>query len=413
MYSSTYAAALGCRFVYTGASKMLSKRFSVIGVVCALASGVLFAQDFAIDGKDFESGAADAKLAVIARQAAASGKTIVVTTPPYWQSKVAGKLRAAAPGVQVKTADAFFENVLVRVVDAGKQPAKPDAPAATPAAKPAEAAPAAPVEVATAPAKPASRAPAPAKVATAETETPPPAAPAKVEHAEVALAKPAAAPPPPAAPVQAPASAPQVASIAPPPSATAVKPKAADADVATIKQKFENQLNLGHPAIGAIRPLQLQKGDEIFVNGPVRAAVRKDHSRVQLYWLEGDLNLERAELLKTDANRYRVSEAIRDIANPNLRSMHSEPKMFAAQIPSGKIRVDMERHFNDAKVIGAQMRPEDLRYGDLFYLYRSHGVVFRRNDMGFDRYWLIGDIDLNQSGVIKDGDAYRIVSEKL
>jgi len=396
---------------------MLSKRFSVIGVVCALASGVLFAQDFAIDGKDFESGAADAKLAVIARQAAASGKTIVVTTPPYWQSKVAGKLRAAAPGVQVKTADAFFENVLVRVIDSGKQPAKPDAPVA---AKPAEAAPAAPppAEVAAAPAKPAPRAPTPAKVATApaaEAETPSPAAPAKVEHAEVALAKPAAAPPPPtqAAPVQAPVPAPQVASIAPSPSATAVKPKAADGDVATIKQKFENQLNLGRPALGAIRPPQLQKGDEIFVSGSVRAAVRKDHSRVQLYWLEGDLNLERAELVKTDANRYRVSEAIREIANPNLRSMHSEPKMFAAQLPSGKIRVDMERHFNDTKVIGAQMRPEDLRYGDLFYIYRSHAIVFRRNDMGFDRYWLIGDIDLNQSGVIKDGDAYRIVSEKL
>ncbi len=396
---------------------MLSKRFSVIGVVCALASGALFAQDFAIDGKDFESGAADAKLAVIARQAAASGKTIVVTTPPYWQAKVAGKLRAAAPGVQVKTNDAFFENVLVRVVDAGKPAAKPDAAApaapAVAAAKPAEAAPAAPVDVAAA--KPAPRAP--AKPAATETESPAPAAaPPKTE---IALAKPAAAPPPPEpAPVQAPAPAPaapaqHVASIAPPASAAAVQPKAPDADIAAIKQGFQNQFNLGRPAVGAIRPAQLQKGDEIFVRGPVRAAVRRDRSRVQLYWIEGDLNVDRAELVKTDTNAYRVTETMRDVANPSLRAMHSEPKMFAAQVPSGKIRTDMERHFNDAKVIGGQMRPDDLRYGDLFYIYRSHAVVFRRNDMGFDRYWLIGDIDLNQAGVIKDGDAYRIVSERL
>lgn len=396
---------------------MLSKRFSVVGAVCALVSGVLFAQDFAIDGKDFESGAADAKLAVIARQAAASGKTVVVTTPPYWQAKVAGKLRAAAPGVQVKTNDAFFENVLVRVVD-GKQPAKPDVatPAAmpTPAVKPVEAA---PVEVATAPAKPAPRVQAKSAAAPAAEEvSPEPAAPAKAEPAQVA---PVAAPPAPAAATSAPvqpaeaAPAPQVASISPPPAASAVTPKPAEADTAAIKQAFENQLNLGRPASGAIRPLQLQKGDEIFVRGSVRAAVRRDRSRVQLFWLEGDLNLERAELAKTDANRYRVVETIRDVANPSLRSMHSEPKIFAAQIPSGKIRVDMERHFNDAKVIGVQMRPDELRYGDLFYIFQNHAIVFRRTDMGFDRYWLIGEVDLNQSGVIKDGDAYRIVSEKL
>jgi hypothetical protein len=407
---------------------MLSKRFSVFGVVCALASGALFAQDLAIDGKDFESGAADAKLAEIARQAAASGKTVVVSTPPYWQAKVAGKMRAAAPGLQVKTSDAFFENVLVRIVD-GDKTAKPDA-----ATKSAETAPK-PVEIANT-AKPAPRAepraeavssadsakpetaaavkPEPAQQVAlasaapaqhakpASTETPAPAAPAAVESA------------PPAPAAAAPATAPQIASITPPPAAAATNAKpAASVDTAAIKRSFENQLNLGRPANGDIRAAQLQKGDEIFVHGPVRAVVRRERSRVELFWVEGELNLDRAELLKTDASRYRVDEPIRDVANPSLRAMHSEPKMFAAHVPTAQVRTDMERHFNDAKVIASRMRPDELRYGDLFYVYRTHAVVFRRTEVGFDRYWLDGELDLNQAGVIKDGDAYRIVSEKL
>lgn len=387
---------------------MLSQRFFVLGMVCALASGVLFAQDFAIDGKDFESGSADAKLAEIARQAAASGKTVVVSTPPYWQAKVAGKLRSAAPGLQVKTSDAFFENVLVRIVDVEK-PAKTDATVA----KSADAQPKA-GEPAAQP-KPAARVEAKVAATADESADKESRSEAKTEAVQVALAKPAVQPA--AAEKSAPAASPpaaaapvEVASIPPQPAAAA---KPAGSDTAAIKRSLENQFNIGKPTTDTIRPSQLQKGDEIFVRGPVTAAVRRDRSHVQLFWIEGELNLERAELVKTEADHYRVNEAMRDVANPSLRAMHSEPKIFAAQVPTAQVRIDMERHFNDAKTIGARMRPNELRYGDLFYIYRQHAVVFRRTDMNLDRYWLEGEIDLNQSGIIKDGDAYRIVSERL
>lgn len=402
---------------------MLSKWFFVVGVACALASGALFAQDLAIDGKDFESGAADAKLAEIARQAAASGKTIVVTTPPYWQSKVTGKMRAAAPGVRVRTNDAFFENVLVRIVDADKA-AKPDALAAKsvePAAAPKPVEPAAapkPAEPAPA-AKPAPRAEAriaataPVSARKEEAAPPPEPAPATpaASHAVVA----SSATPPATAPAAASAQhAARVASVTSVPAA-APRPAPVGADAAAIKRSFENQFNQGRPASGAIGPVQLQNGDEIFVRGSVRAAVRRERSRVQLFWLEGDLNFDRAELLRTDDGRYRVIAAIRESANPTLRAMHSVPQWFRAEVPAerSQVRRDMERHFNDAKPIGDRLQPKDLRYGDLFYIYRQYAVVFRRTELGFDRYWLEGEVDLNQAGVIKTGDAWRIVSERL
>ncbi|MBS0589637.1 MAG: hypothetical protein JSR65_03245 [Proteobacteria bacterium] len=399
---------------------MSFKRIFVAVAGCLLASGALVAQEFAIPGKDFESGAADAKLAEIARQAAASGKSIVVTTPPYWQARAASKIRAAAPGVQVKTSDAFFENVLIRVVD-GDKTAKPEL-AAKPAeakselaAKPAEAKPKAaepamqpkPTEVTEA-VKPAARGE--AKIADASATAKPQVVPAE-------SIKPAAShhtpPPVETRPVDA-TPAVQVATIAPAHHpGMAEKPKSTGAEIATTQRAFENQLNLGAPATGTLRPMQLRKGDEIFVHGPVRAVVRRDRARSQLFWIDGDLQIDRVEIVKTGTDRYRVDEPLRDVANPSLRAMHTEPRILATIIPAGRVRVDMEKHFNDAKAITAKLRAEDLRYGDLFYVYRNHAVIFRRNDLNFDRYWLDGDIDLNQAGVVKEGDAYRIVSERL
>jgi len=93
------------------------------------AAGVVSAQEVAISGKDFLSGAGDAKIAELARQAAASGKTIIVTAPPYWHDKAAAKVHTGAANATVRMSDAFFENVMVKIEDkpaskAAEAPAK-------------------------------------------------------------------------------------------------------------------------------------------------------------------------------------------------------------------------------------------------------------------------------------------------
>src|SRR5450432_577130 len=93
----------------------------------ALFSTAAIAQQVDINGKDFLSGAGDARLAEIARQAAASGKKLVVTAPAYWQGKVAAKLHAGAANASVQMSEGFFENVLVRIEDGRPAPAKGDA----------------------------------------------------------------------------------------------------------------------------------------------------------------------------------------------------------------------------------------------------------------------------------------------
>ena len=51
---------------------------SIFLAAALLAAGSLAAQEVAISGKDFLSGAGDAKIAELARQAAASGKTLML-----------------------------------------------------------------------------------------------------------------------------------------------------------------------------------------------------------------------------------------------------------------------------------------------------------------------------------------------
>ena len=97
-----------------------------------LLSNAAFAQETVISGKDFLSGAGDAKLAEIARQAAAEGKSVQITAPKYWQDKAAAKVHAGAADARVQTSEGFLENVVVKIV-AGKAEA-PKAAAETPAA---------------------------------------------------------------------------------------------------------------------------------------------------------------------------------------------------------------------------------------------------------------------------------------
>jgi len=368
------------------------------------AAGAASAQEVAISGKDFLSGAGDAKIAELARQAAASGKTLVITAPPYWQDKAAAKAHSAAANASVRTSDAFFENVMVRVEDSkaakaaavepAPKPAPPPKPEAKPEPKP-EPRPAPPVR------KPVEEAPAPAPKP-APVEAPPPAPPVEVKPE-----------PPAAAPAPAPAPAP-VAPPPPPAAAPAAKP-AADPSAA-IKKRFEQNLNGGQPAEGTLEVAQLQKDDVIYESGSVRAVVRRFGPRNQLFWLNGELNTERAELVPTGTDRYRVNEPIRNVANPSLRGGAKATVLkFVGNVPAPKspARTALEKQYNDGRDISGTLQAVDLHSGDLIYTAEGAAVVIRRTSVGMERYWLTGELDLHQTGLQQTGNAIRVLTDNV
>jgi len=388
--------------------------FRSILFTCVLfGAGSAAAQEVAISGKDFLSGAGDAKIAELARQAAASGKTLIITAPPYWQDKAAAKAHAGAANASVRASDAFFENVMVRIEDVKGSSRAPEAAAAKPAPAPKPepkvvAPPPAPKPVVT-------QAPPPAAALTPVVAPPPAPAPAPVVvPPPVKQAAPEPVPEP--APVAA-APPPAVAPTVAPPAAVA-KPVAPAADPSVaIKQRMTQNLNAGQAAAGSLQVAQLQKDDLLFVDGPVRAVVRRFGPRTQLYWLEGELNLERAELLPTGTDRYRVSEPIHNVLNPTLRTaaVKGGAAKLVANVPAPKAptRTAMERQYNDGHDIVNTLAPVDLRQGDFIYTGEGSAVVVRRTSVGIERYWLVGELDTHQTGLQAQGNAIRGLTDTI
>ena len=266
--------------------------FKRILLAAALVSSSAIAQEVDINGKDFLSGAGDARLADIARQAAAQGKRVVVTAPDYWQSKIAAKLHAGASNIDVQMKEGFFENVLVRIDD-GKAAAAAKADADKAAATRAEASKAeaaraegARLEAARADAERAEVQRAEAQRVQAAKEQADRAEAARIEAQKAEAAR--------AEAVKVEAARAEAAKAA---AAKAKAEKDAADRLVAIKQRMQQNLAGGHEAEGTLNVSQLQKDDELFIDGPIRGVVRREGARSRLFWLDGDLNLERVELL--------------------------------------------------------------------------------------------------------------------
>jgi len=245
----------------------------------ALVTTGVLAQEVSVDGKEFLSGAADARLADLAKQAAAEGKHLVVTAPNYWQSKVAAKLHAGAANVNVQMKEGFFENVLVRIDDgkakAAEQAAEAKAAAAKVDAQKAEAAKAEAARLE------AARAQAERDEATRQETAKAEAAKAEAARQETARQEAARA-----EAAKAEAAKQQAAKAAADAKAKAEK-EAADKLAAQKKTMLQN-LNGGREADGTISAGQLQKDDQlgnnklIFSNKTHRDIILKDEFAAML-----------------------------------------------------------------------------------------------------------------------------------
>jgi len=378
-----------------GQSKMKVRKLFLAAAIAA-AAPAFAQQNVDISGTEFQAGNGDAKLATVGREAAKSGKRIVVTAPQEWHAKIAAKIRAGG-AAEVVMKDGFYENVLVRVEEKPAEPPKPEPRAeakAEPKPEP----------------KPAPRAAANDRVpmdVPGPKPTLPPPAPAPEPKPIVSAPPPAATPAPAAMP-------PPAAKPAPAPAATAA-PAAAAADVAKIQKRLEESLNSGRAAEGPVSVSGLQSGDTIFVDGPVRAVVRRESLRPRMFWLDGDLDLRRTELKDLGGNRYQVLEPVRG-ENYSLREDRADQgKSLVASAPPANSpgRATFERDYNDGHAIDETIAIEKLRSGDLIYAGKGMAVVVRREGAKLARFWLVGTLDLGQAGLSKDGNKYKVISDTI
>ncbi|MFA7321789.1 MAG: hypothetical protein WC000_10035 [Dokdonella sp.] len=268
------------------------------------ASSAWAQQNVDITAEQFNSGAANAELTTLGRQAAASGKRLVVTAPQHWHAQIAARIRAGGQA-EIVLKDGFYETLLVRVEDKAAEPAKPEPIAA--AAKPAAVAAPAPA--------PAPR-PAPVAEPAAAIE-PPPAAVVEVPAAEPApVPAPEVVAPPPPPPVQ--AAVPAVAEEAPAAAAEApavVDPKAPvmlvaaePGDTDPVRELMEQRYNNGKRIIERASSAYLREGDIIYTGTDAAVIARRDNSRLVRMWLVGSLNLNQAGLRPDGPNKFLVMD---------------------------------------------------------------------------------------------------------
>jgi hypothetical protein len=381
-----------------------------------LLTSAAWAQEAVISGKDFLSGAGDAKIAEIAKQAAAEGKTVQITAPKYWHDKVTAKVHAGAASARVQASDSFQENVVVKIVAAGKAEAKPAATEAPAAEAPAEDKAAAEKAAA---AKKAATAKAAADKAAAEKAAAEQAAAeqaaAEKAAAEKAAAEKAAAEKAAAEKAAADKIAAEKAAAAKAAVDKAAAEKAAADALAAKRQNMEKNLNEGRPAAGTLQVTQLVKDDVVYIDGSIRGVVRRVGPRPQLYWLEGDLNLERIELLPNGASRYNVVADIHDTANPTLRTHTAGHIVANLPAPDSAERKSLQTQYAEGRDVTESLHPADLRSGDVVYTGQGAALVVRRAGTGLLRFWLEGDLNLGQSGLQKQGGgtAYKVLSDTI
>lgn len=373
----------------------------------ALVAGSAFAQENTdISGASFQSGKADGQLAALGKKAAASGAKLVITAPADWHAKIAAKVKAGG-NADVVLREGFYENVLVRVETKA---------AAAAAAKPtdAERASKADAEKAKAEAEKAKadaeRVKAEAEKAKAEADVEKAKAEAEKAKAEAETARARAEAQQAAArAAAAPAPAP-VAAAAPP----AAKPAAGAGGTDAVRERLEKAINEGHSARGDLTVGRLQSGDTIYVDGDVRAVIRREGNRPTMYWLDGDLDLRRTELKVLAPNRYQVLSEIR--GDGSLRREFAGATSVSAREPAAGAaeRSALEKSINDGHTIATTLEPSALRTGDVLYVNGSAVAVVRRSGSDLLRYWLVGSLDLQQAGLQADGASkYRVVADTV
>lgn len=383
---------------------MLKKLMLVSALV---ATSAYAQQNTDISGANFQSGKADATLATLGRQAAASGNKLVITAPAEWHAKIAAKVHAGG-AANLVLKEGFYENLLVRVEDKSakqevaetEKTTKADVDKSRAEAEKAKA----DAEKSRAEAE---KAKAEAEIAKSQAET----EKAKAE-AEAAKANAAAETARAAAMAKSATAAPAPTVAAPASNASAA---ASPADVDAIRARLERSLNNGHSANGNLPVASLQTGDTLYVDGPVRAVTRRDGGSMLLYWLDGDLDLRRSELKVLAPNRYQLVSSVRgegtlrrDAAPAAQMLEASEP---AADAPA---RLALEKNLNDGHPINETLTPVKLRMGDIIYTNGNTAAVVHREGRDLTRFWLVGSIDLTQAGIKADGpNKYKVQSDTV
>lgn len=281
-------------------------RKCLFALVAMVASSAMAQQNVDITAEQFKSGAANSQLTSLGRDAAASGKRLVVTAPQHWHAQIASSIRAGG-NAEIVLKDGFYETLLVRVEDKKTEPAIVESkPEPKPEAKP--------ERIAETPKAPPTPAPIVKKPEPAVVNLPPPVQAVVKAPTPAPTPEPVAQAPAPTEQVVAPAPAVEE-KVAAPATATeaAVNPTgsqvfvaAEPGDVSPLRASMEERFNRGRRIVERVQPNELRRLDVIHTDKGAAVVVRLESNQSIRMWLVGSINLHQTAIGNEGPNKYRV-----------------------------------------------------------------------------------------------------------
>ncbi|MFK7957722.1 MAG: hypothetical protein AB8B96_16600 [Lysobacterales bacterium] len=176
---------------------------------------------------------------------------------------------------------------------------------------------------------------------------------------------------------------------------------------------LQERLNRGRPIERSMEVGELRRADVLFSTRGVIAVVRSSGTRQRVYWLEGDINLERPEIKRERAGRYSVLRPLPKREIPEVAGNKASGPVVAEAPASADPDVAekrrMEEKFNAGRTVDRELSVAALRPDDVLYVGTGRILVARRVQAKMKRYWLSEAINLELEEIEKTGNRrYRV-----
>jgi hypothetical protein len=186
----------------------------------------------------------------------------------------------------------------------------------------------------------------------------------------------------------------------------------ADSDSAN-RASLERRLTSGDSIEKTLTVDQLRRDDQLFKTGDLVVVVRSSRIGRNLYWLEGEFELEdNPDVRKIQPGKYLMKRRPRAAKAESDETVADAGPVPGVDIESDQVvdvRTEMEARYNGGRPVDNSLSISNLRVDDILYVGDGLIMILRRDHTHLRRYWLDEELDLSREELEMQGsNKYRV-----
>ncbi|GEM_PF-4364621 len=195
-------------------------------------------------------------------------------------------------------------------------------------------------------------------------------------------------------------------------NATAAEPVSA-------REWLRQQFMQGQPLSRELSIEKIRNDDQIMVRDDAYLLVRFSHGRRDAWWLKSPIDTTSVALEKLDTGRYRVKNKIRLIKDSRQKNAQRPQIQTETAIANGDIdnkdidneRRRLEKLYNKGRKIKKTLLPKNIHKDDIIIVGNGLKLLVRsERDGSLRRYWLEGDVNLQNTDVFRQDSAHKFTA---